>query len=359
MLLPRRYALCMTVVLAACSGGSSDLTNPPSTVAASITISGTTAVQVGQATKLAAVVKDGAGNVLTSAPVAWSSTDATLIAVAADGTVTPTRIGGVNITATSGAATASVAFTSSLAPYTFVFASGTSAADQQLIRDGVQNAHAFQKATFNRNIQNATTVSGATSAQGCANGGAAAFTGPGAVTFCVANVGWMANGPILKQKIVQHELFHVWQFEYHWLGNPATAGATWIIEGSAELVGFRGIAAVNLLSNATALGCQVKQVADFAKQNPPGLPALSQVESQQSFQTTVGPLYAKSMIAMDQLVTTQGLVALKTYGDALAAGTAWPTAFQTAFGTSTTTFYAQFQAYNAGLAVPPNYLCGV
>jgi hypothetical protein len=272
--------------------------------------------------------------------------------------VSPIRIGSVTITAAAGATTATTPFASSLNPYTFSF-SGGSATDQQIIRDGILYAHTFHKTIFNRVITQPTTITGTTSASGCSQGGAAAFTGSRAITFCLGNPGWSNNGPILKQKIVQHELFHVWQFEYHWLGNPATAGATWVIEGSAELLGFRGIDAKGLLPIATAIGCQIKQVADFAQQSPPGLPALSSVESATAFQNTVGPLYSQSMLAMDQLTATGGLVALKTYTDAIAAGTASSTAFQTSFGMSMSNFYSQFPAYRQGQPVPGAYQCGV
>jgi hypothetical protein len=325
---------------------------------ASVTITGTTAVQAGQSTKLTAVAKDAGGTVL-AVPMQWSSTDGTLISVASDGTVTASRIGVVTITATAGGVSATTQFTSSLTPYTFVFAATTTAADQQTIKDGVQYAHAYHQTIFSRQIQQPTTITTSTTAQGCAQGGAAAFTGPNATTYCIANPGWLANGPVLRMKIVMHETFHIWQFEYHWLGTPANGGATWVVEGSAELMGFHGIADRGMLGFQTAIGCQVKQMSDFALQNPPGLPALSLVETPQAFQTTVGPLYAKSMLAMDQLTALNGLVSLKAYGDAIAAGTAWPVAFQSAFGQSTAAFYAQFPAYTAGLSLPINYQCGV
>jgi hypothetical protein len=244
-------------------------------------------------------------------------------------------------------------------PYTFDFASGTSTTDQELIRSAIQFAHDFLQSTLGRTVEQQTTISGVMSAQGCSQGGGAAFTGARSITFCLANQGWTALGPITRQKVVIHELYHVLQFERRWLGNPAVAGANWIIEGAAEVIGYRGIASRNLLPYATASSCQVKEVFDFGTRQPPGLPNLSAVETQQQFQTTVGPLYALSMMGMDQLIAASSITALNTYGDAIAAGTPWQTAFQSAFGSSTTTFYAQFPAYRAGLSVPSSYVCGV
>ena len=326
---------------------------------ATVTISGSLSAQVGQTSQLSAVVKDGSGAVLTDVPVAWTSSDAALIGVdASTGIVTPVRIGSVSITATAGGKSSTVTFNSALAPYTFNFSPTTSAADQQIIRDGVLYGTAFQKATFTLGIQAPTVITTATTAPGCNNGGSAAFTGAGTIVFCVGNPGWLNNGPVSREKIVQHELFHVWQFENRWIGTPAS-GATWIIEGAAELMGYRGLAARNILPIGTTIGCMVKQVADFAMQQPPGLPPLIQVESAQSFQTTVGPLYAQSLLAVDQLTATQGLSALQTYTTSIAAGTQFPVAFSNAFGTTLNNFYAQFPAYRAAQPVPPNYQCAL
>jgi uncharacterized protein YjdB len=322
-----------------------------------ITITGSLTPQAGTTTQLVATVHDGAGNVVSGTPVAWFSSDSTIIAVSQTGLANALRIGTATIAAASGMATGTVAVTSSLAPFTFTFAASMTPAEQQVIKDNVQSAHAFQKTVFDRQIHNPTSIVASTNAPGCAQGGAAAFQSQGALTFCVANPGWLNPPPKLREKIVQHELFHVWQFENHWIGNPATAGATWLIEGAAELMGYRGIADRGLITMPVAIGCQVKESTDFKLQHPPGLPALNTVETLQAFNTTVGPLYTVSMLAAEQLTQTNGLVSLRTYADAIAAGTAWQAAFQTAFGVSTTDFYAQFPTYLASLPVPATYEC--
>jgi hypothetical protein len=342
--------------------GSAVVTVTPALVAVgSVIVSGTAAVQAGSTTKLTALVKDVAGNTLTTVPVTWSSSDAANVSVSSDGTVNAVHIATATITATANGKAGTLEVTSSLTPYTFSFPDGTS--DAQRIRDAVQAGHAFFLKTFGRTITKPTTVTGAVSSPQCDNkGGNAALAVSQAVTFCVSNQGWTANGPIARQKITIHELFHVWQYEYKWLGGGKD-GSAWIVEGSAELMGFNGVDAMGLLPIATAKGCQIKQVADFNTQKPPGFPSLSTVEPLQAFQSFQGPLYTISFVGMDQLTAgAGGLVALKTYGDAIAAGNgsaAWVSAFQTAFGMSTTAFYAQFPAYNAALPVPPNYLCGV
>jgi hypothetical protein len=165
----------------------------------------------------------------------------------------------------------------------------------------------------------------------------------------------------MQQKITIHELFHVWQYEYKWLG-IGHDGPAWIVEGSAELVGMSGADAMGLAPLATLRGCAVKEVTDFNTRTPPGLPSLSQVEPINVWQTTIGPLYSYAWPAMEELTTNAGGIAtLGTYGDAVATSggpTGWQVAFQTAFKTSASTFYAQYPTYWASLTVPANYVCG-
>jgi hypothetical protein len=49
---------------------------------------------------------------------------------------------------------------------------------------------------------------------------------------------------------------------------------------------------------------------------------------------------------------------IKAYGDALAAGSQPPVAFNTAFGMTTTAFYDQFLTYEAAFVRPASDMCG-
>src|SRR5438105_15144792 len=174
----RIAAIALGCLLAAC-GGDSTPTAPVVVVpkVVSVTITGATTSEVGVTTPLTAVAKDSAGATMTGVTITWGSSDPGIISVASTGIVTATRIGTATITAGAGTKSASITFTSNLTPYTFVFASGTSSVDQQTIRDGVQYAHAYHQAVFGRQITQASTISTSTTASGCAQGGAAAFTG--------------------------------------------------------------------------------------------------------------------------------------------------------------------------------------
>jgi hypothetical protein len=143
-----------------------------------------------------------------------------------------------------------------------------------------------------------------------------------------------------------------------WLGVGAVSGPQWMVEGAAELVGFHALAARNILAFDTALGCMAKEVADFARSQPPGLPHLQQLQGPDQYRTTQGPLYPLSMIGAHRATQTAGLQSLITFGAALASGTQQVPAFASAFWVEQGVFYSQWPAYLASVPVPASYLCG-
>lgn len=247
--------------------------------------------------------------------------------------------------------------------FTFSFDAGTSLSDQALIGDAVQIANDYFGAALGRTLSGPMQIRGSATAQGCAQGGSAAFTGAGVLTVCMANQGWTTHGPVIKRKIVIHEVYHLLQFERRWLGlsTQAASGAMWMIEGVPELLAYKALDSRGLLPYTTARGCQIKEYTDFGLREPPGLPNLSALESPPNWNQTRGPLYALAMTGVDQLVTAPGLAALNSYMDGIAAGGATPfqTAFQQAFGQTAAAFYDQFPAYRASLPVPGAYQCQV
>ena len=254
--------------------------------------------------------------------------------------------------------------TSSLSPFTFSF-NGTSAADMQTIRDGIQQAQKFYTKTFNRPIQNATVINVSTSDPTCLQrAGNTAYTVPATITVCANAQGWTQMGPIMKEKIVIHESFHVLQYETKWLGSPPPIPAVWLTEGSAELIGFSGVDDAGLLPIATGRTCNVKEWSDFNTRGNPPMPPLSALETSQAWATVNGPSYDPAFLGADYLTANAaggvGLGAFKTFWTGMAAGTQWQTVFNTAFGQTTTTFYAAFPGYSNGLlASPPaSYACG-
>jgi hypothetical protein len=219
------------------------------------------------------------------------------------------------------------------------------ASDQDLIKNAVLTQAAFFQSALGRAITQPTIINSVASDPGCAAAGASAFTGIAKLTICASNFGWTAHDALNRQKIVMHELFHVLQFEMHWLGhpNPDAASAHWMDEGAAEYMGWRGVANAGLITVESARQCMIAQ----ANAQVSSSQNLSSMETAQGF--GVPGAYQLAMLGVDQLVATPGIGALMTYGTAIGAGTSWPSAFQSAFGTSTTTFYGQFPSYRSGL----------
>lgn len=227
--------------------------------------------------------------------------------------------------------------------------------DQDLIKSAVQAGATFYQSSMGRTITQPTTITASATDAGCANPGASAFTGQRVVTICFANNGWSVHNSLNKQKILIHELFHAVQFEMRWLGSPGGlgGGAQWMIEGSAEYVGWRGVASLGLVTFDTARGCMVQQASALGAS---AALSLDTMESPAGF--GVPWAYQFGMLGADMALASPGMPALITYGNALAGGTAFTSAFQSSFGTSTTSFYAQFPAYRAGLASLSSTACG-
>ena len=83
------------------SGTATVVVQPP--VAASVQVSpGATTLTVGDSTALTATAKDGSGNVISGAPITWSSDNTAAATVSTSGVVTGVGVGTATITAKSG-----------------------------------------------------------------------------------------------------------------------------------------------------------------------------------------------------------------------------------------------------------------
>ena len=90
------------------SGTATIVVQPPA--AASVAVSpGATTLTVGDSTTLTATVKDGSGNVISGAPVTWSSDNTAAATVSTSGVVTAVGAGSATITAKSGNASGTAA----------------------------------------------------------------------------------------------------------------------------------------------------------------------------------------------------------------------------------------------------------
>ena len=153
------------------------------------------------------------------------------------------------------------------------------------------------------------------------------------------------------QKVIAHELFHVFQYEVSNLANDQTPssgvrtlGPVWLHEGAAEVVGYH-VLGDRHLGYATYAALLATEKGRAAAPAPP----LEQLQTVDQDRAADSP-YALYMVAVDHLCsTTGGVQALSAYYRAIAAGQPWPAAFASAFGMSVDAFYANFAVYRAGL----------
>ena len=131
-----------------------------------------------------------------------------------------------------------------------------------------------------------------------------------------------------------HELFHVLQSHSGWVFSP-----TWLVEGSAEFVGYRGaLIDTGLLSAGQSRGCHIWNISFWS---PPMGPL-------QTYESTIGdgPTYSLFYLAVERLL-----------GDGSLAPLARVTNFQSSFGISQAEFYGSFEQYRTTWQRPSRYEC--
>ena len=254
---------------------------------------------------------------------------------------------GSSTTTSASPTTLTAAQTATVGVFTITFPVGTQTSDVDLIKNAAAAHSSYFQSAFGRTITQASQIVGSTTDPGCADPGASAFTGFQKTTICITNnPGWLGHNTLNRQKILAHELFLMLGYEMRWLGHPGNQdnfSAHWIDEGSAEFAAWKAVSAEGLLTYSAAKSCNIAQ----ANAQLPATVNLSTMETGQGFGRPGA--FQVAMLGMDQLTTNPGMGSLMTYGTAIAAGTSWPTAFQSAFGTSTTDFYNQWVAYRQSL----------
>jgi hypothetical protein len=177
-------------------------------------------------------------------------------------------------------------------------------------------------------------------------GGVTAAAGGGGLFLNWASPSW-TYGASANQKIIAHEIFHIFQDQLDRLSSEPSSqvwrsGPVWLHEGAAEMVGYRVAADRRLFpSYASVLVSQI----GVAKQISTPLSSLQTYNEAQ-----IPNVYSLFHVAVDHLVNVApgGLSALTAYYNALGSGMSWPQAFRAAFGMSVDAYYANFAAYRAG-----------
>jgi hypothetical protein len=254
----------------------------------------------------------------------------------------------------------------------FIFGDEMTTADRQQITDDVAYAAQDEQALLGMQLDEvnvfATKVPSWLAQKECdfsgnsndqcytqlTNGYAAGDSAHGGYRYLTLN--WGANGwsqTSQTQKIIAHEIFHTFQYQMDGIISDGSvpfdqvrkAGPVWLLEGAAEMVGYR-VLGDRHLEFAT-------YSASLANEKFKAKPVTNPLDQLQTVNqsNTAGAPYALYMVAADHLVSLapDGIKSLVTYYRSLGSGTAWPDAFQQAFGMTVDAYYANFATYKSHL----------
>jgi hypothetical protein len=167
---------------------------------------------------------------------------------------------------------------------------------------------------------------------------------PGTVLINVGAAQWKELTSVHQLRLAVHEYFHAVQMD---LVGPKLAklyyssptdqvtpvGPNWLLEGSAELIGWSALQSADLLSLDDHI----------AKLQPPDL-SLAGLESFLGFFIHGQPSYDLSLDAVYRLVSVRGPASLVQYYGLIGAGQTWQSAFEQAFGQTPADFYEKYSA---------------
>jgi Ca2+-binding RTX toxin-like protein len=151
------------------------------------------------------------------------------------------------------------------------------------------------------------------------------------ISVFTSGEGWSNGAPYFRVKTIAHEYFHLVQYGLARGSDNVISAPLWLLEGSAELVGYGAVAADELYSFSAARS---------AMRN--GAVSLRQTLDDCSAES--GCAYFLGFLATDRLVTPIGLSALVRFFTVLGNGTDWEDAFSGAFGERVDEFSRRFEA---------------
>lgn len=232
-----------------------------------------------------------------------------------------------------------------LAEVTFEIDGGVSNEDEAYLREGVRLAQDFLLAEFGADVGAPVTV------QALATGSTPPYVGEavgGQITTYTSHPAWREQYPPLRRvEHAAHEYFHLMQEDL--IGtrlDRAEAGPVWLVEGSAEYVGFLALASKGVVSYDGVRAYHQANVA-FG----PLLPLLEDLESRQAFYAAPqGSAYSLSALAVEILVAERGVGSLGDYFAGLGRSVAWDAAFADAFGQTPGDFYATLEGLRPGFS---------
>lgn len=145
-----------------------------------------------------------------------------------------------------------------------------------------------------------------------------------------------------RTELAAHEYVHVWQYDIG--GNACMLGPRWISEGMAESLAYRALIAAGRIPAAN-LDVFTKRQLRTAR-----YVTLRSLEA--AWPSDANP-FAVAYLAVDRLLASPTLLALRTYCARIGTGETWQSAFAGAFGTDVDSFYARYEGYRAAYQAAP------
>jgi hypothetical protein len=227
---------------------------------------------------------------------------------------------------------------------TFSFGTGVSAEDEAIIRKGTADMGSYLMKWFGRTITDSTAVKTTADAsdETCCNVGGAGSDSK--ISFHTKHTEWIQAKLAaflftdLRQMLVLHEPVHTYQTQYGCGRQDQPVALRWMNEGMAEWLAFRAMIEMGVVTES--------KVMDFNKFMVRGAKAetLSAYEVYHK-----GIDYSVFYFAVDQLMKKSPIASLSDFCEDLGKGQSKTDAFKSAFGTSLSQFYTDFEGFRKGL----------
>ena len=227
---------------------------------------------------------------------------------------------------------------------TFTFGSGVSAEDEAIVRKGIADMANYLKKWFGRTVTNATAIKTTADASDttCCNVGG---SGSGAwITVHTKHTDWIKAKLAallftdMRRQLALHELVHTYQTQYGCGKQEQPVALRWMNEGMAEWLAFRAMIEMGVITEAQALDFNKFMYKDAKAET------LSAYELYHK-----GVDYSVFYFAVDQLMKKNPITSLSAFCEDLGKGQSKTEAFQSAFGTTLSQFYTDYEAYRKGL----------
>jgi hypothetical protein len=227
---------------------------------------------------------------------------------------------------------------------TFTFGPGVSAEDEAIIRKGIADMGNYLKKWFGRTVTNATAITTTADDKDttCCNVGG---SGSGSwITFHTKHTEWFQAKLAallftdMRQQLALHELVHTYQTQYGCGKQDQPVALRWFNEGMAEWLAFRAMIEMGVVTEAKVL-----EFNQFMCKT-------AKAETLSAYELYHKDIdYSVFYLAVDQLMKKSPITSLSAFCDNLGKGQGKTDAFRSAFGTSLSQFYTDYESYRKGL----------